>query len=185
MTQGRRDPRDTKKDDLAQKRLKDRLVGYLRTEIKNSDQIVQSVEVTAYMKQKHNEYTRRESRAFERQIKGVIESLFAEVNTTNIRKSFYKKKDLLAGLDDPEDEAAATGDGPIFDSHGEELMEHTSKNAMNELILANAKKAGGENDSTLGKRSRAEGGTEGTDGESVPKKRKKPASYGSYLQGKD
>jgi len=56
---------------------------------------VTSPEVTEYLKQKYNEYTRRDTKAFEKQIKQVIESMFAEVNTTNIRKSFYKKKDLL------------------------------------------------------------------------------------------
>ncbi len=86
----------------------------------------------------------------------MIETMFAEVNTTNIRKSFYKKKDLLQGLrDQTADEAV--NDGPIYDSHGEELMEHTSKNTMNDMILANVKSAN-NNDTALGKRSHSEAG---------------------------
>lgn len=81
--------------------------------------------------------------------------MFAEVNTTNLRKSFYKKRDLLSNtMMEPLD--CEKADEPIFDSFGEELVAHTSKNRMNELILANnAKQANGTD---LGKRSRSEAG---------------------------
>ena len=116
--------------------------------------------------------------------------MFAEINTTNLRKSFYKKRDLTTGImNEPVTEGgegAATGQAeePIYDSHGEELMAHTSKNTMNEMILANAKNA---NVSTLGKRARSEAGQD-TDGQEIaPQKRRKnqPGSYGAYLSGKD
>ena len=84
----------------------------------------------------------------------MIDAIFAEVNTTNIRKSFYKKKDLISGLP----EVTATVEEPIFDSHGEELMSHTTKNTMNELILTNAKLANG-------KRTRSEAGVDETNPE--------------------
>ena len=73
-------------------------------------------------------------------MKTVLDMMFAEVNTTNLRKSFYKKKDLIHGFNE---QAIATTpskvDEPIYDSHGEELVAHASKNTMNEMILANAK----------------------------------------------
>ena len=113
-------------------------MAYLTSEVKNNDHIVQSNEVTEYLKSKFNEYARRESRAFERQVKGAIDAIFADLNTTNIRKSFYRKKDLVQV-----DEGGQGGEedgGPIIDKYGEELVEHTSKNTMNELILANNSK---------------------------------------------
>ena len=71
----------------------------------------------------------------------MIETIFAEVNTTNIRKSFYKRKDLISGLANPEDDPTTVlVQDKIYDSHGEELMEHTSKNTMNQMILANNSK---------------------------------------------
>ena len=98
-----KDSRELAKDHMFQKRLKDRLTTYLQTEIKSNDHIVSSPEVTEHLKQKYNEYNRRDVKAFEKQIQQVITSMFAEVNTTNIRKSFYKKKDLLHGLKDDND----------------------------------------------------------------------------------
>ena len=65
--------------------------------------------------------------------------MFAEVNTTNIRKSFYKKRDLLQGLgneDNQSEKPAATA--PVYiDKYGEELVDHVSQNTMNTFILAN------------------------------------------------
>ena len=91
-------------------------------------------------KQKYNEYQRRDVKAFERQIKSVIESIFAEINTTNIRKQFYKKRDLISNMDDNESELPAKT-APIYvDKYGEELVDHVSRNTMNTLILANAAK---------------------------------------------
>ena len=78
--------------------MKDRFLEYLRKEISKPEQIVSSSEAAEHLKQKHNEYQRRESGAFEKHIKNVIETIFAEVNSTNIRKSFYKKRDLIASL---------------------------------------------------------------------------------------
>jgi len=76
--------------------------------------------------------------------------------------------------------------GVLYDSHGEELVEHTSKNTMNGMILANSKQA---NDTALGKRPHSELGAQDTDNpeSSMPTKRqkKKPGSYGAYLTGKD
>ena len=54
-----------------------------------------SHEVAEYLKSKFNEYQRKDIKAFERAIKNAIDTMFADVNTTNIRKSFYKKRDLL------------------------------------------------------------------------------------------
>ena len=88
---------------MSDQRVKDRIKTYLNGEIKNPDQIVSSLEVTEYLKRKYNEYTRREVKAFERQIKSVIDAMFADVNATNIRKSFYKKRDMLAGMAESED----------------------------------------------------------------------------------
>ena len=81
------------------------------------------------------------------QVQNVLDNIFAEVNATNIRKSFYKRKDLIPSyVPDNEVNSGLVKDDeeskkPIYDSHGEELMEHTSKNSMNEMILANAKQA--------------------------------------------
>lgn len=127
-----------------------------------------------YIKQKYNEYTRRDVNAFERQIKGVIDDIFASVNTTNIRKSFYKKKDLVGGGTFINQEEGAEDGATIYDSHGEELMDHTSKNTMNEMILANnAKNAPASSNSVLGKRARAsQDGTEDPEG-GAQKRRKK------------
>lgn len=96
--------------------------------------------------------------------------MFAEVNTTNIRKSFYKKKDLLYGLKDDNDGVVEGADGVLYDSHGEELVEHTSKNTMNGMILANANKANGI---STGKRPHSELGAQDTDNpeSSMPTKR--------------
>ena len=128
-----------------------------------------------------------------------LDNIFAEVNATNIRKSFYKKKDLVVSqavdqtrketTKDAENEeskkpAGATASEVIYDSHGEELMEHTSKNTMNEMILANNEK---QSKTTLnGKRSRSDAGL-GEDPESTNepsskrKKTKQASSYAGYL----
>ena len=95
------------------------------------------------MKQKFNEYQRRDVKAFERQIKGAIDAMFAEVNATNIRKSFYKKRDLLSVYKNEEEEKEGhpAQTAPIYvDKHGEELVDHVSQNTMNTLILANQAK---------------------------------------------
>lgn len=104
------------------------------------------------MKKNFNEYARRDNKGFESEIKRLIDAMFAEVNGTNLRKGFYKKKDLFQNLQMAEPEAAAE---KIFDSFGEELVAHTSKNTMNDLILDNNKKA---DDSALGKRPRNDDG---------------------------
>jgi len=171
---------------MAAKRLKDRLTAYLRTHVPKNDQIVSSSEASEHLKNAYNEYARKEMRGFERQVKDTLDVMFSEVNTTNLRKSFYKKKDLLQGQSDFNADAVEEDDGvkeSVYDSHGEELVVHTSKNTMNEMILANSKQAGA---ATLGKRPRSDG--QETDGpDSMPSKRKKkqPGSYGAFLGGKD
>ena len=68
----------------------------------------------------------------------------------------------------------------IIDSHGEELMEHTSKNTMNDMILNNNAEHAGD------KRSRSEAGKDEADGSQAQKRRKKqPASLGDYQKGKE
>ena len=84
------------------------------------------MEASEYLKQKYNEYQRRDVKAFERHIKSVIESIFAEVNATNIRKQFYKKRDLISGMNDNSSELPAKT-APIYvDKYGEELVDHVS-----------------------------------------------------------
>ena len=51
---------------MAQQRLKDRLTAYIKTDVASNEQIVSSTEATEFLKQKFNEYTRKDSRAFER-----------------------------------------------------------------------------------------------------------------------
>ena len=99
--------------------------------------------------------------------------MYSDINTTNIRKSFYKKKDLI-NVPNAQDEAVEIS--PIYDSHGEELIAHTSKNTMNDMILANAKQASdagntgnAASNAVLGKRSRSEaGGNEDVNAEAEP-----------------
>ena len=171
--------RDADKKLMEDKRLKERIISFVKTQVKENDQIVSNEEVAVYLKRQHHEYNRRFTQAFEKQIKFAIDALFAEVNCTNLRKGFYKKKDLLSELFGKEDEVVA--EQKVFDSHGEELMAHTSKNTMNDMILNN------NATHTVGdKRSRGEAGQDEADGSAAQKRRKKaPAGYGDYLKGKD
>ena len=54
--------------------------------------------------------------------------MYAEINTTNIRKAFYKKRDLLADfIEENEKAQALAATAPVYiDSHGEELVDHVS-----------------------------------------------------------
>ena len=138
------------------------------------------MEASEYLKHTYNEYQRRDIKAFERQIKSVIESIFAEINTTNIRKQFYKKRDLIFNMNDNESELPAKT-APIYvDKYGEELVDHVSQNTMNTLILANAAKQQAKNNANmLGKRNRSEMGDNETENnedgntEHLPQKRRK------------
>ena len=47
------------------------------------------------LKFKYNEYSRRDSQQFEKQVKKALEDMYSEINTTNIRKSFFRRRDLL------------------------------------------------------------------------------------------
>ena len=65
--------------------------------------IISSYNIVAYLKLNHNEYARRQKEQFEAQIKRLMEEMYSETNTTNIKKSFYRRKDLLKGQEeDPE-----------------------------------------------------------------------------------
>ena len=72
---------------------------------------------------------------------------------------------------------------PIYDSHGEELMDHKSQNTMNNMILANNAKSAGV--PLVGKRTRSDAGLETDGAEPQKRKKKQPASYGDFLKGKD
>ena len=88
-----------------------------------------------------------------------MEQVFADVNATNLRKSFYKKKDLIK--DEGDDSCSQNDVKPaevIYDSEGNELIEHVSKNTMNEMLPVNVKAAQSQADSALGKRTRSEAG---------------------------
>ena len=54
------------KDQIAQRRLKERIIAYIKSEVKKADQIVHSIEVAEYLKQKFNEYQRKDVKAFDR-----------------------------------------------------------------------------------------------------------------------
>ena len=66
-------------------------------------------------------------------------------------------------------------------------MEHTSKNTMNDMILANnAKQANKDPPGMTGKRSRSDAGLDDPEsGEPTKRKKKQPGLYSAYLQGKD
>jgi len=72
----------------------------------------------------------------EKKVITIMETMYKALNATNIHKSFYRKKDLVQTKEsDGEDEEDTTAkDGPFYDSEGNELMEHKSKNTMNDML---------------------------------------------------
>ena len=164
---------EAKRQQLCDQRLKDRIINYIQYQMKVNDQIVAYDEISAYLKREHHEYNRTFNDKFVQRIKVVIDALFAEVNGTNIKKGFYKRKDLLFEL-------VGKDEDEKFEYKGEELMEHTSKNTMNDMILNNNAEHAGD------KRSRSEAGKDEADGSQAQKRRKKqPASLGDYQKGKE
>ena len=69
--------------------------------------------------------------------------MFAEVNSTNIRKSLYKKKDFIQEGEESVDIQGEGGDDDkvMYDSDGNELVKHESKNHMNDMLPINVKAA--------------------------------------------
>ena len=115
----------------------------------------------------------------------MIEQVFADVNATNLRKSFYKKKDLIK--EDGEDSTSqieVKENEVMYDSDGNELIEHVSKNTMNDMLPLNAKASQSQADSTLGKRTRteAENGQSEVEENKKDRKRRKPDSYSQFMK---
>lgn len=183
--------RDNSSHQLAAKRLSDRLIEYLKKEVKDPSSVISSLEVAQYLKIKFHEYNRIMTKMFETRCKVVIDTLYADVNATNIRKPFYKKSDLIKVAEKVgEDVQSIAATAPIYiDKYGEELVDHKSQNTMNTFILNNQAKQNG--DAVLGKRSRSEVGDndQSNDGtEQLPNKRRKTKASGSmadYLKNKD
>lgn len=92
---GANQARNVQKQEYAEKRLKDRILSYIRHEVKNASDVVSPAEVQQHLKVKFDEYARRQDQQLEKQITAIMEQVFADVNATNLRKSFYKKKDLV------------------------------------------------------------------------------------------
>ncbi len=132
--------RNQQKQELAHQRLKERVLGYV-TDLKRSNDIVSMDELIISLK-KHGEYARQQNKHLEKQSQDILDSQFAEINCTNIRKQFYKKKDLLKTEEDNKSEEHK----PIIDEFGEELIFHKTKNMMNNMLPSIAK------DGILGKR---------------------------------
>lgn len=132
------------------------MLGYV-TDLKRANDIVSMDEIITCLK-KHGEYARQQQKHLERQAQEVLDSQFADLNCTNIRKQFYKKKDLVKAEEDVEEPK------PVIDEFGEELVEHKSKNMLNNMLPLLAK------DGILGKRPSE---VVKTDPEGLPEKRKK------------
>ena len=132
--------RDQQKNEFEKKRLRDRLLGFIQYQIKDSNEILQSAEISGHLRQTHGEYQRRDISIFQRQVQSIMDEIFAEVNLTNIHKSFYKKKDLVkikensdAEQNNPEHKTVDSND----ENAGIDLTQEPEKpkNSMNELIL--------------------------------------------------
>ena len=95
--------KESQKHEMERKRLKDRIVAYLQTQLSDSD-IVSSSNIVDNLKLKFNEYGRRDSQQFEKHVKKALEDMYSEFNTTNIRKSFFRRRDLLKLEDTTEKE---------------------------------------------------------------------------------
>ena len=72
----------------------------------------------------------------------------------------------------------------MYDSDGNELIEHVSKNTMNDMLPVNAKASQSQADSTLGKRTRneAENGQSEVEENKKDRKRRKPDSYSQFMK---
>jgi hypothetical protein len=132
--------RNQQKQELAHQRLKERVLGYVN-DLKRPNDIISMDELITVLK-KHGEYARQQNKHIERQAQEVLDAQFADINCTNIRKQFYKKKDLVKG----EEDVRSDEQKPVIDEFGEELVEHKSKNMMNNMLPLMAK------DGILGKR---------------------------------
>ena len=144
--------RNQQKQDLAIQRLKERVLSYI-TDLKKPTEIISIDELVASLKAKNGEYARVNNKQLERQVQQILDCHFADVNATNIRKQFYKKKDLIKLEDSGEELPNATN---------EELVEHKSSNALNNMITI------------LGKRPAA------PENEGLPEKRRKLSSMASF-----
>lgn len=119
-------------------------------------------ETVTYLKAKFGEYQRHNQAILEKQTQTILDNLFAEFNGTNIRKQFYKKKDLIK-LDEEQEEKK-----PIIDSYGEELIEHKTQNTLNNMLPVIVKTE--EANKLLAKRSRE---PEQGEDSGAPEKRKR------------
>ena len=132
------------------------------SDLKKPTDIVNIDELVAGLKAKHGEYARMNNKHLEKQTQHFLDSHFADVNETNIRKQFYKKKDLFKQTEESGEELPDV-------ANNEELVEHKSANMLNNMLPIMT---------TLGKR------TATNDGEGLPEKRKKLASIVSFTKDK-
>ena len=171
--------------------MKSRIEVFLQNEIKNKQEIIGPEMVTHYLKDKFDEYQRKPIQVLEKQVGSMLESMYKTLNATNIHKSFYRKKDLIKtneeSSDEQDEDVADTGDGPIYDSDGNELVEHKSKNTMNDMLPLNVKAAEEKekSESLIGKRTKSEADAgepaEDEKQQGQKKRRKLPASYSQHM----
>ncbi len=63
--------------------------------------------------------------SIEKQVRGVLDQVYADKSGLNLKKPHYTKRDFS-------DEVV---EEPVIDSYGEELIEHKSLNLMNQALL--------------------------------------------------
>ena len=87
-----------------------RIEAFLLSEIKNKQEIIGAEMVAHYLKDKFDEYQRKSMVILEPYVIKVLENMYKKLNTTNIHKSFFRKKDLVQTNEESSDEEDEEGE---------------------------------------------------------------------------